>query len=169
MVNRNLIRSLENDPALDEQFLFEVGTLDESSLATIETDAGFASNRIVQGRVIRVDDEMVLVDVGFKSEGSIPRHEWEEGEEPPKIGDILKVLVEELEDTEVSPDDIGAMVSLSKRKAKKILEWQDLMEKVKEGDVVTGTVTRKIKGGLLVDIGVNVFLPASQVDIRRPM
>ena len=168
MVNRNLIRSLENDPALDEQFLFEVGTLDESSLATIETDAGFASNRIVQGRVIRVDDEMVLVDVGFKSEGSIPRHEWEEGEEPPKIGDILKVLVEELEDTEVSPDDIGAMVSLSKRKAKKILEWQDLMEKVKEGDVVTGTVTRKIKGGLLVDIGVNVFLPASQVDIRRP-
>ena len=168
MVNRNLIRSLENDPALDEQYNFEVGNLEESSLATIETDAGFASNRIVQGRIIRIDDEMVLVDVGFKSEGSIPRNEWEEGEEPPQIGDIIKVLVEELEDTEVSPDDIGAMVSLSKRKAKKILEWQDLMEKVKEGDVVTGTVTRKIKGGLLVDIGVNVFLPASQVDIRRP-
>ena len=47
-------------------------------------------------------------------------------------------------------------------------DWNEMMAKIKEGDVVTGNVTRKIKGGLLVDIGVNVFLPASQVDIRRP-
>jgi small subunit ribosomal protein S1 len=60
------------------------------------------------------------------------------------------------------------MIVLSKRKAEKIEKWMKVMETVKEGDVVTGTVTRKIKGGLLVDIGVNVFLPASQVDIRRP-
>jgi small subunit ribosomal protein S1 len=60
------------------------------------------------------------------------------------------------------------MVSLSKRKAEKIITWQEMMRKVEEGQVVTGTATRKIKGGLLVDIGVNVFLPASQVDIRRP-
>jgi small subunit ribosomal protein S1 len=60
------------------------------------------------------------------------------------------------------------MISLSKRKAEKILEWEKMMSEVSEGQVVTGTVTRKIKGGLLVDIGVNVFLPGSQVDIRRP-
>ena len=60
------------------------------------------------------------------------------------------------------------MVSLSRRKALKLIEWDNVMNSVKEGQVVTGTVTRKIKGGLLVDIGVNVFLPASQVDIRRP-
>ncbi len=60
------------------------------------------------------------------------------------------------------------MIILSKRKAEKIEAWMKVMETVHEGDVVTGVVTRKIKGGLLVDIGVNVFLPASQVDIRRP-
>ena len=60
------------------------------------------------------------------------------------------------------------MIALSKRKADKIEDWMKVMETVHENDVVTGTVTRKIKGGLLVDIGVNVFLPASQVDIRRP-
>ena len=60
------------------------------------------------------------------------------------------------------------MIVLSKRKAEKIEKWMKVMETVHENDVVTGMVTRKIKGGLLVDIGVNVFLPASQVDIRRP-
>ncbi len=65
-------------------------------------------------------------------------------------------------------DDVRGMISLSRRKAQKLIEWDNVMNSVKEGQVVTGTVTRKIKGGLLVDIGVNVFLPASQVDIRRP-
>ena len=60
------------------------------------------------------------------------------------------------------------MIVLSKRKAEKIEAWMKVMETVHENDIVTGMVTRKIKGGLLVDIGVNVFLPASQVDIRRP-
>src|SRR4029078_7644895 len=64
-------------------------------------------------------------------------------------------------------DESGAIV-LSYRKAKRQKEWEQVIEKHKEGDVVAGTVTRKIKGGLLVNIGVNVFLPASQVDIRRP-
>ena len=79
----------------------------------------------------------------------------------------LKVLIEEVDES----TDIEArgLIALSKRKARKIEEWNKVMDSVKEGDVVTGIVTRKIKGGLLVDIsGVNVFLPASQVDIRRP-
>jgi len=109
----------------------------------------------------------VLIDVGYKSEGSIPCNEWEEDEDQPAVGQTLRVLVEDVEDAQGSHDERG-MIVLSKRKAEKIEKWMKVMETVHEGDVVTGDVTRKIKGGLLVDIGVNVFLPASQVDIRRP-
>ena len=168
MVNRNLIRNLESDTELNLQLNREIGGLDESSMTSIETQAEFDVNRIVEGRIIRVDNEIVLVDVGFKSEGTISRGEWEENEPPPQVGDRVKVLVEELEDDQQVGDEPQGMVHLSKRKAQKILDWQRMMETVKEGEVVSGTVTRKIKGGLLVDIGVNVFLPASQVDIRRP-
>ncbi|MFO0869058.1 MAG: 30S ribosomal protein S1 [Pirellulales bacterium] len=168
MVNRNLIRSLESDPELHSAVHSAIGDLDENSLSSMETETHFDVNKIVEGRIIRVDEEMVLVDFGFKSEGTIPRTEWDEQEEPPKVGDLVKVLVEELEDDQAAGEEIHGMVALSKRKAQKILDWQRMMETVKEGEVVTGTVTRKIKGGLLVDIGVNVFLPASQVDIRRP-
>ena len=73
-----------------------------------------------------------------------------------------------MEDIHGLVDDSRGMITLSKRKAEKIEAWLKVMETVHENDVVTGVVTRKIKGGLLVDIGVNVFLPASQVDIRRP-
>ena len=101
------------------------------------------------------------------SEGAIPKNEWEEGEEPPQVGQMIKVLIEEVEDQNIL-EEARNMIVLSKRKAEKIIQWEKMMASVQEGQVVTGTVTRKIKGGLLVDIGVNVFLPASQVDIRRP-
>jgi small subunit ribosomal protein S1 len=170
MVNRNLIRSLEFDQEIDSAFETAVSDiLDPSDLVDlISTDQDYEVNKIVDGRVIRVEDDCVLVDVGFKSEGTIPRHEWDDDEETPEIGDIVKVLIEEMEDELGLADDPYGMVSLSRRKAQKLIEWDNVMNSVNEGQVVTGEVTRKIKGGLLVDIGVNVFLPASQVDIRRP-
>jgi small subunit ribosomal protein S1 len=170
MVNRNLIRSLESDPDLSALFATEIEPVQDadSLLTTIESQTDFDVNTIVEGRILRVDEEMVLVDVGFKSEGSIPRNEWDVNEEPPQVGQTIKVLIEDLEDEFGQIEDGQGMVALSKRKAEKILTWQEMMKTVHEGQVVTGTVTRKIKGGLLVDIGVNVFLPASQVDIRRP-
>ena len=126
-----------------------------------------AVNSVLLGKILRVDDEFVLVDVGYKSEGHIPRNEWDETEPPPQIGDTVKVLLEEFEDG--SLEEQRGLITLSKRKARRIEDWLRVMESVHENDVVTGFVTRKIKGGLLVDIsGVNVFLPASQVDIRRP-
>src|SRR5205823_6632619 len=79
----------------------------------------------------------------------------------PNVGDIIQVLLETVE------DEYG-VINLSYRKARRQKEWEDILRKHSEGDVVSGMVTRKIKGGLLVNIGVNVFLPASQVDIRRP-
>jgi small subunit ribosomal protein S1 len=170
MVNRNLIRSLENDPDLNALYEAEVGDPEhgDTLLETLNPENAYKVNSIVEGRIIRVDDDSVLVDVGFKSEGSIPRYEWEEDEDDPEIGQTLQVLIEDLEDELGMAEDPHGMVMISKKKAEKILAWEAMMKNVEEGQVVTGTVTRKIKGGLLVDIGVNVFLPASQVDVRRP-
>jgi len=162
MVNRNLIREFD----VTEEDWAEIGVdLGEEIDWLGGQQVGI--NQIVEGKILRVDDEVVLVDVGYKSEGTIPRNEWGEEEEPPEVGQTVKVLVEEVEDTIGRGDDRG-MILLSKRKAEKIEAWLKVMETVHEDDVVSGEVIRKIKGGLLVDIGVNVFLPASQVDIRRP-
>lgn len=142
---------------------------------TIFESEDIGVDQIVEGTVLRVDNEFVLVDIGYKSEGMIPRYEWEaeggeegaEASDPPEVGQTIRVLVEDVEDHLGRSDDRGMLV-LSKRKAERIEKWLKVMETVHEGDIVTGEATRKIKGGLLVDIGVNVFLPASQVDIRRP-
>jgi len=163
MVNRNLIRDFEVTDADWSQALGGENA-DEIDWVGGE-DVGV--NQIVEGRILRVDEDDVLVDVGYKSEGTVSLDEWEEGESQPEAGQTVKVLVEDIEDLDTQNDDRG-MIVLSKRKAERIEAWMKVMETVHENDVVTGTVTRKIKGGLLVDIGVNVFLPASQVDIRRP-
>ncbi|MGB9690122.1 30S ribosomal protein S1 [Thermogutta sp.] len=163
MVNRNLIRQVEVTP---EELEAAYGGMDPEALALAASE--IAVNQIVEGRILRVEKDFVVVDVGSKSEGIVPLSEWTENEEPPKPGQTVSVLVEELEDMYGLGDEYRGMITLSKRKAEKIRAWMRVMETVKEGDVVTGIVTRKIKGGLLVDIGVNVFLPASQVDIRRP-
>ena len=168
MVNRNLIRSLESDPSLKAVFQEAMDDATETIETQIETESDFDVNKIVNGRIVRIDSDTILVDVGYKSEGTITRDEWDEHDEPPQVGQIIQVLIEEVEDETGMADDPHGMVRLSKRKAEKILQWEKMMKTVQEGQVVTGTVTRKIKGGLLVDIGVNVFLPASQVDIRRP-
>jgi small subunit ribosomal protein S1 len=163
MVNRNLIREFD---ITDEDWELAVGELADEDAGWLDaTDVDV--NQIVEGKIIRIDEEYVLVDVGYKSEGTIARNEWEEGEELPEVGQTIRVLVEDVEDSHGLLEDRG-MIVLSKRKAEKIEKWMKVMETVHEGDVVKGEAVRKIKGGLLVDIGVNVFLPASQVDIRRP-
>lgn len=170
MVNRNLIRALEDDSmtAQIDALLPEESIEDLLDPGLGDTDHNFGINQIVAGKIVEVTEDFVVVDVGFKSEGAIDRNEWSETDEQPVVGGIVKVLVEEMEDELGPADDIHGMISLSKRKAEKIIQWEDTIRSIEEGQVVTGTVTRKIKGGLLVDIGVPVFLPASQVDIRRP-
>jgi small subunit ribosomal protein S1 len=165
MVNRNLIRELELGDEIDQEIEQAMGGTDSGEYA-IGTST-LSVNSVLHGKILRVDDEFVLVDVGYKSEGHIPRNEWDDSEPPPQVGDTVKVLLEEFEDGQL--EEQRGLITLSKRKARRIEDWLRVMESVKENDVVTGFVTRKIKGGLLVDIsGVNVFLPASQVDIRRP-
>ncbi len=176
MVDRNLIREYNID---EEDFEAQFASLTSAAakdMGVAELEDGeewdfddlivdsakeFDAGKILAGHVIRVEGDDVLVDVGYKSEGVVPLSDWEEGEAPPEPGQAIEVLLEEVEDS-------SGLVLLSKKKASRIRSWEVVISKYKEGDVVSGAVVRKIKGGLLVDIGVNVFLPASQVDIRRP-
>lgn len=169
MVNRNLLYQYdipEDEFQQELKAVFQDAESGGNEHDWLPNEAqAFEVNKIINGRVMTIVGDDVVIDVGYKSEGIIALNEWhDEGEDrvvPPKPGDNVQVLLEAIE------DEMGTIV-LSYRKAKRQKEWENVIEKHKEGDVVSGAVTRKIKGGLLVNIGVNVFLPASQVDIRRP-
>jgi len=164
MVDHILLRELAVDDSLVDQELAavfgEVPDREKMGLVMEDSVSSFQPGAILQGKVIGFAGDDVIVDVGLKSEGVIPRREWEDPAEV-QVGDEVSALLEAME------SDSGTVV-LSKRKADRILNWQRIVETSNEGDDVEGKVVRKIKGGLLVDIGVPVFLPASQVDIRRP-
>ena len=164
MVNRNLLREIPlSDDELEIELRQAFGSEDTEDLVELYNRAGqaFEVGQIVQGRISKVVGSDVVVDIGYKSEGVIPEREWDSDDGAPTPGAEIEVLLEAVEDEQ-------GLVTLSKRKATRIRAWERLIDKYHEGDVVTGHVNRKVKGGLLVDIGVNVFLPASQVDIRRP-
>jgi small subunit ribosomal protein S1 len=162
MVNRNLLRQF--DVPADELRLELDDAFPQYDDWLPPEEQSFREGRLITGRVRRVTGDDVWVDIGHKSEGAVELHEWYDDTlgrvVPPKPGDEVEVLVEAVEDED------GAVV-LSYRKARRQKEWENVISRHKEGDVVSGPVTRKIKGGLLVNIGVGAFLPASQVDIRR--
>ncbi|HTD87253.1 MAG TPA: 30S ribosomal protein S1 [Candidatus Binatia bacterium] len=120
----------------------------------------FAAGEIVKGTIIEVRPKEVLVDIGYKSEGVIPGSEFEDIKTV-KVGDQIDVLIEKLEDKE-------GMVVLSKEKAEFKKNWEKILQVCNEGGTVAGKVKAMVKGGLLVNIGVEAFLPASQVDIIPP-
>jgi small subunit ribosomal protein S1 len=117
--------------------------------------------KILVGHVVGIAGDDVVVEVGLKSEGLVPISEFGDKKDTIEPGMEVEVFLEAVESD-------GGLVVLSKRKADRIRGWEWIVSHKSEGDVVTGVATRKIKGGLLVDIGVPAFLPASQVDIRRP-
>ena len=166
MVDRNLLREFDvSDADLEAALglsLADAEAAEEALIAEYNLrDAGYDVNAVLEGTIVRVEGEEVLIDIGYKSEGIVPLDEWSDTDEPPVAGQRISVLLEEIE------DEFG-LILLSKRKADRIREWEKIISTHKEGDIVKGEVLKKIKGGLLVNIGVNVFLPASQVDIRRP-
>ena len=120
VVNRTLVRGL-NDGV--EEFI-EQNYTDSEIDELISQEVDPQRDKIVDGRIVRIENEFVIVDVGAKSEGLIPVSEWEEDEEAPKVGDTVKVLVEDTEDT-MSAEDVmyRGMIVLSKRKAAKIEAW----------------------------------------------
>ena len=120
----------------------------------------FDLGTILKGRILGVIGNNVILDTGYKSEGTIPLSEFDSAEDV-EIGNEIEVILESFE------DDTG-LIQISKRKADRIRGWEKVVDKYKEGDVVKGKVVRKIKGGLLVDVGIPIFLPASQIDVKPP-
>ncbi|MCE2961188.1 MAG: 30S ribosomal protein S1 [Akkermansiaceae bacterium] len=119
----------------------------------------FREGSIVKGTILEIRPQIVLVDVGYKSEGAIPSNEFEDDEI--EIGDEIEVLLERLENEE-------GMVVLSKEKAAYKQNWDKIVKVYQDGGLVRGKVKAVVKGGLTVNVGVEAFLPGSQVDIIPP-
>jgi len=132
----------------------------EEALKQSTAPIRFAANQIVKGTVIEVRNKEVLVDIGYKSEGVIPGNEFDDIKTV-KIGDVVDVLIEKLEDKE-------GMVILSKEKAEFQQNWDKILTICNEGGRIAGRVKSIVKGGLVVNIGVEAFLPASQIDVITP-
>src|SRR3954447_7493395 len=120
----------------------------------------FAAGNIVKGTIIEVRPKEVLVDIGYKSEGVISGNEFEDIKAV-KVFDEIDVLIEKLEDKD-------GMVVLSKEKAEFKKNWERILSICNEGGTIAGKVKAVVKGGLLVNIGVEAFLPASQIDVSTP-
>jgi len=121
----------------------------------------FKEGEVVQGTVLSIDDDMIQVDVGGKSEGLVQSWEFmdDDGTVLVKVGDTVDVLVEEAEDED------GRIV-LSKEKAERLKVWDEISNAYESDQAVEGMIIARVKGGLSVDIGVKAFLPGSQVDLR---
>ncbi len=117
--------------------------------------------QVVQGRIVQIDKEFVLVDIGYKSEGQVRVAELTgpDGTIEGQVGDTIDVMVERW-------DDDDGIVVLSKEKASKIKVWEDIRKAYEEESVVSGVITSRVKGGLSVDVGIPAFLPGSQVGLR---
>ena len=163
MVDRNLINKLGlSQEEIDRQVGEMFGDKDTEFLEEVlkaKVDSRLPGT-ILKGTIVSQVGNDVIVEIGLKSEGFVDAGEFDSPDEIVP-GRKIEVL---LEDTDSGTD----LIPLSKQKADRIRGWETIINTKKEGDIVIGKVIRRIKGGLLVDIGVPVFLPASQVDIRRP-
>jgi small subunit ribosomal protein S1 len=139
---------------------YETPAQPSSSLADLYAQSlrVISEGQIVKGRIIALAPQDVLVDIGFKSEGSISRAEFSDPDQL-AVGDEVEVLVESVEDEQ-------GMVILSKHKADRQKGWDRIITQYKEGDVIEGRPTRKVKGGLMVDIGIEAFMPASLASFK---
>ncbi|MDT5296418.1 MAG: small subunit ribosomal protein, partial [Acidobacteriota bacterium] len=126
-----------------------------------QEQAAYQEGSVVRGTVVGVNDRMVVIDFGFKSEGAVPIEEFmEEGELTVKRGDEVEVLIKSMESQEGVP-------ILSRADAVRMRAWDDLEQAYRDGVPVKGRIMERVKGGLRVDVdGVAAFLPGSQVDVR---
>ena len=131
----------------------------DQEAAYSKTLVEISEKQLIKGRVVGMNDRDVLIDIGFKSEGIIDRSEFNK-KELPSIGDQVEVFLEALENA-------SGNTILSKEKADFMRRWDELIEAYEHEKIITGIVVRRIKGGLIVDLGViQAFLPGSQIDVR---
>lgn len=145
----------EAEPASNQAQEFE--SLFEQSIK----ERDFKVGDVVQGTVVEVQSDYVLVDINYKSEGLIPINEFRmvEGTRSVKPGDVVEVYIDRIENE-------NGMVVLSKDKADMLRAWNDISRAAENEELIEGTIIAKVKGGLSVDIGVKAFLPGSQIDLR---
>jgi small subunit ribosomal protein S1 len=147
--------NLPDDPANGDE------ELDFAALVEQYDQAEVKDGEIVTGTILKIEKDWVLVDIGYKSEGHVPLHEFQDadGNLTIKVGDRTEVYVEARENRE-------GLVELSKDKAEKLKIWDEISAAAERDGVVEGIVLSRVKGGLTVDIGVKAFLPGSQIDLR---
>lgn len=117
-------------------------------------------NSLIKGKIVEIRQNEIIVDIGGKSEGAIPMSEFLDTSEL-EVGSNIEVFLEKLENKDGNP-------ALSYDKAQQKKNWENILEKCAEGTIVAGRVKSKVKGGLIVSIGVDAFLPASQIDVQPP-
>ena len=150
---RTISKKEIDEAEINEDISDELKSKYESSLAEI------SENQVIKGRVIGMNDHVIIIDIGFKSEGMISREEFSDGTLP-KIGDQIDIYLERLEDSR------GNMV-LSKEKADFMSRWKELKEIFDDQTTFSCKIVRRIKGGMVVDLkGIQGFLPGSQIDVR---
>ncbi|MCP4265887.1 MAG: 30S ribosomal protein S1 [Candidatus Brocadiaceae bacterium] len=163
MVNKIVLEEYDVKQEEIERELEEIigsDSLEKIEAAFDTSIKNFDLGTILRGRILGVIGNNVILDTGYKSEGIVPLSEFDSPEEV-EVGTDIEVMLESFE------DDTG-LIQISKRKADRIRGWEKIVNKYQEGDVVKGKVVRKIKGGLLVDVGIPIFLPASQIDVKPP-
>jgi small subunit ribosomal protein S1 len=160
-IQRSQLRPLANRrPELYEEDEYTSEDYERMIAMYQGTMASIEEGEIVKAKVMEIRENLVILDIGFKSEGSIPLEEFKDLPDL-KAGDIVEVLLEHLEDQEGS-------VVLSKKKADFMRVWERIRVAYESDQPVTGTLVKKIKGGVVVDLmGVDAFLPGSQIALRR--
>ena len=159
-LNPELFTDIKTVPIEEiESQIDETINLDDIDKAYTNTLVDISEHQLINGRVVGMNERDVLIDIGFKSEGIIDRSEFTD-ESLPAIGDQVEVYLEYLEDS-------SGNTILSKEKADFMLRWQNLREAYDNEEIITGKIIRRIKGGMIVDLGVvQAFLPGSQLDVR---
>jgi small subunit ribosomal protein S1 len=135
--------------------------LDELSALYTGLFDNIRTGRLTEGTIVQADSDGVIVDIGYKSFGLIPKYEFTDHElKKFRVGEKIEVIVEDLE-------SLDGSLSISYEKAKAMRAWDSIMKLYENNKPVEGIVTHKVKGGLSVDIGIPAFLPGSQVDLQR--
>jgi small subunit ribosomal protein S1 len=129
------------------------------------TMVSFEEGDVVSGKVVRIDKDEVLVDIGYKSEGVIPAHELSIRKSVDPAGEVE--IGEEIDALVLTKEDADGRLILSKKRARFEKAWRRIEAAAESGEPVEGSVIEVVKGGLILDLGVRGFLPASLVDIRR--
>lgn len=143
----------ENDAELFKNLLIQ------NAAVPVQENSLLSPGSILKGRIVEITKDHVVVDVGLKSEGLVPIEEFSDPAEVYLDAEV-EVLLDQAE------DDNGQIV-LSREKAERLRQWEYILEHCEEGSIVKGRVLRKVKGGLMVDIGMEAFLPGSQIDNKR--